>query len=83
LKLDDMMEVSEYAIKYWTQWLNHLLKIRVEPTSAVAMAAMHEWLKKQAHRKRVMVILSGGNVDQETELKVWNENYLDRFPGEV
>ncbi len=83
LKLDDMIEVSEQAILYWTQWLNHLLKIRVEPTSAVAMAAMHQWLKRQTSRKRVLVILSGGNFDQETELKVWKENYLNLLPGEV
>jgi threonine dehydratase len=80
LKLDEMIEVTEYAIKYWTQWLNHLLKIRVEPTSAVAMAAIHQWLQGQSQPKRVMVILSGGNVDQETEMKIWNTNFLDIVP---
>jgi len=83
LKLDEMIEVTEYAIKYWTQWLNHLLKLRVEPTSAVAMAAMHQWLKRQTSQKKVLIILSGGNFDQQTELKVWSENYLNLVPGEV
>ena len=39
-QLDDFYEVSEEQITYLTQWLTHLLKIHVEPTSAMTMAAV-------------------------------------------
>ncbi len=80
--LDEMYEIEEERIVYWTQWLSHLLKIRVEPTSALPMEAAYQWLKKQVGKKKVLIILSGGNVDQATELKIWSKNYLDQLPGQ-
>jgi len=80
--LDEMYEIEEERIVYWTQWLSHLLKIRVEPTSALPMEAAYQWLKKQVGKKKVLIILSGGNVDQVTELKIWSKNYLDQLPGQ-
>jgi threo-3-hydroxy-L-aspartate ammonia-lyase len=80
-QLDDMIEVKEQDIIYWTQWLNHLLKVRVEPTSALAMEGVRKWLSSQSGKKKILVILSGGNVDQETELKIWKENRLDEIPA--
>jgi threonine dehydratase len=79
-QLDDFYEIEESRIRYWTQWLTHLLKVRVEPTSAMAMEAAFRWLSKQASKKRVLVILSGGNIDQETSLKIWKDNCLDEVP---
>lgn len=80
--LDEMYEIEEERIVYWTQWLSHLLKIRVEPTSALPMEAAYQWLKKQVGKKKVLIILSGGNVDQVTELKIWSKNYLDQLPSQ-
>ena len=79
--LDEFYEVEEPRILYWTQWLTHLLKLHIEPTSAMTMEGVLQWLKKQKTKKRVMVILSGGNIDHETQLKIWNKNYLDDIPN--
>jgi threonine dehydratase len=50
-QLDGFFEIPEHDIIYWTQWLMHLLKITVEPTSAVAMAGGVKCLKKQKSKK--------------------------------
>ena len=80
-ELDELYEIEESAILYWTQWLTHLLKVRIEPTSAMSMEAVSDWLSKQTSSKRVLVILSGGNIDQETTLKIWETNYLNYVPS--
>lgn len=74
-------EVSERDIIYWTQWLQHLLKVVVEPTSAVAMAAAHRWLHTQTNPQRVLVLLSGGNVDATSQRQIWQENHLEQVPS--
>lgn len=78
--LNNIYEIEESKIIYWTQWISHLLKIRVEPTSAMSMEAVSCWLSGQKSRKRVLVILSGGNIDQETSLKIWGQNCLFDIP---
>lgn len=79
--LDAMYEAEESKLIYWTQWLTHLLKLHVEPTSAMAMEGVVQWLKNSTSKKRVMVILSGGNIDHTNQLKIWNTNHLDSRPG--
>jgi len=80
-KLAGFYEIPERDIIYWTQWLSHLLKVSVEPTSAVAMAAAFEWLKTQKNKQRVLVILSGGNVDADTQRQIWEKDYLGQIPA--
>ena len=80
-KLDDLYEIEEDRIVYWTQWLTHLLKVHVEPTSAMSMEATVRWLAKQSSKKRALVILTGGNIDQEASLKIWKTNCLNDLPG--
>lgn len=80
-QLDGFFEIPESEIIYWTQWLMHLLKITVEPTSAVAMAGAFEWLKTQKTKQRVLVLLSGGNIAPETYQKIWQESYLEKLPS--
>ncbi len=80
-ELAGFYEVEERDIIYWTQWLQHLLKTVVEPTSAMAMAAAQAWLRTQKGRKRVLVILSGGNVDAVSQRKIWADSYLEDVPG--
>lgn len=80
-QLNGFYEVSEEEIIYWTQWLMHLLKVSVEPTSAVAMGAAFKWLQTQTEKQRVLVMLSGGNIAPETYLKIWENNYLERLPS--
>ncbi len=79
-QLDQFYEVGEEAMIYWTQWLSHLLKIRLEPTCALPMEAVRQWLQTQTAKQRVLVIISGGNVDQQTMQKIWARDYLQRPP---
>jgi threonine dehydratase len=80
-QLDDFYEIEEDDIIYWTQWLSHLLKVRVEPTSAMPMPAVTKWLSKRKNKKRVLVIISGGNIDMATMNKIWSNDYLNEIPG--
>ncbi|QSX37547.1 serine/threonine dehydratase [Shewanella sedimentimangrovi] len=80
-QLDDFYEVDEERIAYWTQWLQHLLKLHVEPTSAMSMEAVVQWLGKQTSPKQVLVILSGGNIDQAKMQRIWQDDHLLRRPG--
>ena len=80
-KLDGFFEIPEEDIIYWTQWLMHLLKITVEPTSAVSMAGAFEWLKTQKTKQRVLVMLSGGNISPDTYQKIWEKSYLENLPS--
>ncbi|TMU57281.1 serine/threonine dehydratase [Flagellimonas algicola] len=80
-QLDAFYEAEEEKMIYWTQWLTHLLKCRIEPTSAMTMAGVCEWLKGASAKKKVLVILSGGNVDQLTTQKIWKNDYLGHLPS--
>jgi threonine dehydratase len=80
-QLDEFYEAEEDQIIYWTQWLTHLLKVQTEPTSAMAMVGVTEWLKRQKTKKQILVILSGGNIDKETMNKVWSKDFLSMIPS--
>jgi threonine dehydratase len=80
-QLDGFYEVDEERIAYWTQWLQHLLKIHVEPTSAMSMEAVVNWLKNKTDKQKVLVILSGGNIDQQKMLKIWQKDHLQQLPS--
>lgn len=79
-QLNGFFEVSEEEIIYWSQWLSHLLKVLVEPTSAVAMAAAFKWLQTQDKKQQVLVILSGGNISSEIHSIMWQHDYLKLLP---
>lgn len=80
-QLDGFFEIPENEIIYWTQWLMHLLKVLIEPTSAVAMAGAFEWLKTQKTKQRVLIMISGGNISPEIYQKIWEKNFLDKVPN--
>lgn len=81
-QLDGFYEVSEAEILYWSQWLMHLLKVTVEPTSALGMAAAHQWLREgKKKKKRVLIILSGANLDSDTYAKIWAQDHLQKLPA--
>lgn len=75
-QLDDFYEASETSIEYWTQWLQHLLKAHIEPTSAMTMDGVMQWLKGQSRPKSVLVIVSGGNIDQAKMSQLWHTDHL-------
>lgn len=81
--VDDIITPDEEDILFWTAWLNHLLKVACEPTSAVAMCAANQWLSKQNSLKKILVVISGGNVDQETLNKIWSEDRLKKSPTRI
>jgi threonine dehydratase len=80
-QLDEFYEAEEEGIIYWSQWLNHLLKVHVEPTSAMAMVGVVKWLESQSKKRKVLVILSGGNIDKNTMSKIWQNDYLNQVPS--
>jgi len=59
--VDDMLTVTDEELKRAMFYLWERMKIVVEPTGALAYAALHT--KKLQPRGRVGVVLSGGNVD--------------------
>jgi threonine dehydratase len=79
-KVDDFYEVEEQQIAYWTQWLHHLLKLHIEPTCAMTMAAVAAWLSDKPANQKVLVLLSGGNISQASMLKIWQKDYLTQPP---
>lgn len=82
-QLAGFYEVTEDDILYWTQWLISLLKINIEPTSAVAMAAAFQWLQTQTTRQRVLVMISGGNIAPETQARIWAQNRMELRPDQL
>ena len=80
-QLDDLIEIEEQPIAYWSQWLSHLLKLHVEPTSAMSMEAVKQWLKPKTKLQTVLVILTGGNIDKQMMSKLWAEDCLTEVPG--
>jgi threonine dehydratase len=82
-KIDGFFTASEQEIIYWCQWLSHLLKTPVEPTSAVAMAAARQYLLKNKTKKPknpLLVMLSGGNISPSTYQKIWSHSWLETLP---
>ncbi|NIB38455.1 serine/threonine dehydratase [Pseudomaricurvus alkylphenolicus] len=79
-QLDDFFEIGEESIAYWTQWISHLLKLHVEPTSAMSMEAVRQWLRPKSTRQTVLVILTGGNIDHQMMSRIWQEDYLSEVP---
>lgn len=80
-QLDGFYEISEADILYWSQWLMHLLKVTVEPTAALGMAAAHKWIGEGNKNKRALVILSGANLDSDTYGKIWAHDHLSKLPA--
>lgn len=75
-KLDGMFLVKEEEVYYWTAWLIHLLKVACEPSCALNMAGVTQWLASQKTKKNVLVLISGGNIDPILYREIWKEDYL-------
>ena len=79
-KLDGFYEISEEEIIYWTQWVTHLLKVNIEPTSALGMAGAYKYINEGNSNKKILILLSGGNADPATYAKIWAKSYLEELP---
>lgn len=76
-RLDGFELASENEIKYWVQWIFHLLKINVEPTSALSLACCYNYIKNNKIKgQNFAILISGGNVSRDTIRKVWQKDYL-------
>ena len=80
-KLDGMYLGSEEEIYYWTAWLIHLLKIACEPSCALNMVGVVDWASKQNSEQKILVLISGGNIDPYLYRQIWKEDYLLKTPG--
>ncbi len=63
--VDDMMTVSDEALIRAMRFLWTRMKLVVEPTGALGLAALLE-SKLDVSRKRVGIVISGGNIDLST-----------------
>lgn len=81
--INDMIDVSERDIMYWTQQLADILKFTIEPTSAMTVAGCYKWLKLNPNfqDKDILIIISGGNISNEAHQKIWKENLLEEDFG--
>lgn len=79
---DGIYEILEDEIIYWTQILTHILKMAIEPTSALAMAAASRWIKENKGQK-ILVIISAGNISSQTQQKIWEKDYLHDFTSKI
>lgn len=80
-KLDDLFLAEEHLIYYWTTWLTHLLKIACEPSCALNMVGVVNWLKRQSSKKKVLVLISGGNIDPSLYQELWQRADLLKLPS--
>ncbi|MFT4653302.1 MAG: threonine dehydratase [Kangiellaceae bacterium] len=86
-KLDGFYEVNEQQIAYWTQWLQHLLKLHIEPTCAMVMQGVVDYLNnlpqtaaEQTKRQQILVIISGGNISAQSMAAIWRDDHLKHPP---
>ena len=68
--VDDMRTVSESAIIEAVQFLFYRMKLVVEPSGALGVAALLS--QAVAPKGRVGIIISGGNVDADTMMMILN-----------
>jgi len=68
--VDDMVTVSEADIIHAVQFLFFRMKLVVEPSGALGLAALLSG--KQKPKPKTGIILSGGNVDAETMTLILN-----------
>jgi threonine dehydratase len=66
--VDDMKTVPEAAIIEAVKFLFYRMKLVVEPSGALGLAALLS--RSVAPKGRVGIILSGGNIDSATMIKV-------------
>jgi len=59
-----ILEISEEEIISWQKKLSEILQQKIEPTSALAIAGLEQYLKKNpsAENRKFLVIISGGNI---------------------
>lgn len=78
-KLDDIYEISEQEIEYWTIWFKHLTGIACEPTSALSLAAAYRFVREHGTGKKLAIVITGSNFDES--ILDGFKYYLDKDPS--
>jgi len=81
LQLDDIFEIPEQEIEYWTAWFFHLMKMQCEPTSALALAAAFKWSQKNKDQT-ILVVITGHNINDDIYDFINRKNYISVNPNE-
>ena len=69
--------MEESQIIRWMQIISDYLKVIIEPTAALGIAGCNQFLQNSQDKKlKILIILSGGNMSEETRKLVWEKNYL-------
>lgn len=79
-KIDKIFLVNEHDICYWTAWLIHLLKVTCEPSCALNMSGVQQLLRNEKLPQKILIIISGGNIDPKLYKELWKKNYLSILP---
>lgn len=63
-KLSGVLEISEEEIIFWQKKISEILQQKIEPTSALAIAGLAQFVKKNKPSKdsKFLIIISGGNL---------------------
>jgi threonine dehydratase len=63
-QINEMLEISEQKIIEWQKALSEILQQKIEPTSALAIAGLEQYLEKNKseQNQKFLVIISGGNL---------------------
>ena len=64
-QIADIIEITEQEIVYWQQLLQNLLNCKIEPTSALSVAGLFQYIrsgKSQESSQPLLAIVSGGNL---------------------
>jgi threonine dehydratase len=66
-KITDFLEISEEKIIFWQKKLSDILDQKIEPTSALTIAGLEQYLEKNQKREKLennkfLLIISGGNL---------------------
>jgi len=83
--LDGIYEISEKEIAYWTMQFLNLSGVICEPTSALAIAAAYRWAKEMGGttRKKILIVITGGNVSIETQKAIFSDDLLKISPDKI
>ena len=79
-KLDGIYEITEEEIKYWTVWSKEFIGFDSEPTSALALAAAVKYAKNISDKRKILIIITGSNIDTTVYNNLFKENYLSILP---
>lgn len=63
-QINDILEISEQKINQWQNILSEILQQKIEPTSALAIAGLEQYLQKNKSERdqKFLALISGGNL---------------------